>query len=223
MTRRSVKALLPVGLSKHRIEALADGIFAVAMTLLVLDIKMTESVTYGSEIDVWRRVVGLEHAMASYAISFFMLSVYWIEHHLHFHFIERTDRGLLWINLYLLLCICLVPFTTDLVGDNVLLRVPALLYGVNLLLIVSALFAQIGYLQRHLDLAAPEFEHAVRVLRQRAWLLTLLPLLSMAMTFYSPRLALYLYLLLPLLNMLPGRLSRMPALSAAAHGHKETS
>ena len=184
MTRRSVKALLPVGLSKHRIEALADGIFAVAMTLLVLDIKMPESVTYGSEIDVWRRVVGLEHAMASYAISFFMLSVYWIEHHLHFHFIERTDRGLLWINLYLLLCICLVPFTTDLVGDNVLLRVPALLYGVNLLLIVSALFAQIGYLQRHLDLAAPEFEHAVRVLRQRAWLLTLLPLLSMAMTFY---------------------------------------
>jgi len=189
----------------------------------VLDIKMPESVTYGSEIDVWRRVVGLEHAMASYAISFFMLSVVWVALHINFHFIERTDRGLLWINLYLLLCICLVPFTTDLVGDNVLLRVPALLYGVNLLLIVSALFAQIGYLQRHLDLAAPEFEHAVRVLRQRAWLLTLLPLLSMAMTFYSPRLALYLYLLLPLLNMLPGRLSRMPALSAAAHGHEERS
>jgi len=189
----------------------------------VLDIKMPESVTYAGDIDVWRRLVSLEHAVASYAISFFMLSVYWIEHHLHFHFVERTDRGLLWINLYLLLCICLVPFTTDLVGDNVQLRVPALLYGVNLLLIVSAFFAQIGYLRRHGDLAASEFGHAAQVLWHRAWLLTLLPLLSMATTFYSPRLALYLYLLLPLLNVLPSRLNRMPALSAAAHGHEDRS
>lgn len=223
MTRRTGIPVLPVGLSKHRIEALADGIFAVAMTLLVLDIKMPESVTYGSDLEVWQRLVILEHAVASYAISFIMLSVYWIEHHLQFHFIERTDRGLLWINLYLLLCICLVPFTTDLVGDNVQLRVPPVLYGVNLLLIAAGFFGQIGYLRHHRDLIASEFEHAARVLRQRAWLLTMLPLLSMAMTFYSPRLALYLYLLLPLLNMIPGRLGRMPALSAAAHGHEDRS
>ena len=57
------------GLSKHRIEALADGIFAVAMTLLVLDIKMPESVSYASDADLWRRLIALEHAVASYAIS----------------------------------------------------------------------------------------------------------------------------------------------------------
>src|SRR5262249_58787470 len=164
------------------------------MTLLVLDIKMPESVTYGSDIEVWRRIVGLEHAVASYAISFVMLSVYWIGHHLHFHFIERTDRGLLWINLYLLLCICLVPFTTDLVGDNVQLRLPALLYGTNLLLIAAAFFGQLVYLRHHRHLAAPEFAHAASVLRQRAGLLAVLPLLSMALTFYSPPFALYLYL-----------------------------
>jgi len=189
------------GLSKHRIEALADGIFAVAMTLLVLDIKMPETLSYASEGDLWHRLVALEHAIASYAISFVMLSVYWVTHHYQFHYIERTDRGLLWINLYLLLAITLVPFTTDLVGDNVHLRLPALLYGVNLLLIAAAFIAQAEYVRRHHHLAGPDMQRAGALLRRRAWLLTIVPVVSMGMAFYSPRLALYLYLTLPLLHM----------------------
>ena len=198
-----------VGMSKHRIEALADGIFAVVMTLLVLDIKMPETITYASEADLWQRLVSLEHAIASYAISFVMLSVYWIVHHFHFHFIERTDRGLLWINLYLLLCLTLVPFTTDLLGDNVHLRLPALLYGVNLLLVATAFIAQAEYLGRHRHLASSALDlRSVALLRRRAWLLTIVPVVSMAMAFYSPRLALYLYLSLPLLHIVPSGIDR---------------
>ncbi|HTS20721.1 MAG TPA: TMEM175 family protein [Casimicrobiaceae bacterium] len=204
------------GLSKHRIEALADGIFAVAMTLLVLDIKMPESITYASNADLWQRLIGLEHAIASYAISFIMLSVYWIAHHFHFHFVQRTDRGLLWINLYLLLCITLVPFTTDLVGDNVHLSLPAILYGVNLLLVAMAFIAQIEYLRRHPELATPEISSgpATALLHRRAWLMTIVPLVSMAIAFYSPRFALYLYLSLPLLHAVPSRLDRIARRSA---------
>jgi uncharacterized membrane protein len=210
-----------VGLSKHRIEALADGIFAVAMTLLVLDIKMPESITYASEAALWERLVLLEHAVATYVISFIMLSMYWIGHHFQFHFIERSDRGLLWINLYMLLCICLVPFTTDLVGDNVQLRIPALLYGVNLLLIAAAFFAQVSYLRRHPQLAAPEFTPMIaKLLRRQVWPFTILPLLSMALTFYSPRFALYLYLALPLLHVLPRRFN-IPVLSAPHAPHED--
>ena len=199
-----------VGLAKSRIEALADGIFAVAMTLLVLDIKMPETITYESDSALWTRLVSLEHAFASYAVSFIMLAVYWIVHHFQFHFIQRTDRGLLWINFYLLLCVTLLPFTTDLVGDNVHLRLPALLYGVNLLLLGAAFIAQIEYLRRHTHLAAPELTpRAGRLLRHYAWLMTLVPIMSMAMTFYSPRLALYLYLTLPLLQLLPSRLDQL--------------
>jgi len=198
------------GLSKHRVEALADGIFAVAMTLLVLDIKLPESVTYASDGDLWRRLVALEHAVASYAVSFVMLAVYWVAHHFQFHFIQRTDRGILWINLYLLLCITLVPFTTDLVGDNVHLRLPTLLYGGNPLLIALGFAGQLEYLRRRPWLGTPEFAaRPVGELRRRIALLLLVPILSMALVFYSPRLALYLYLALPLLHMLPGRLDRM--------------
>jgi uncharacterized membrane protein len=197
------------GLSKHRIEALADGIFAVAMTLLVLDIKMPETVSYASDADLWRKLVALEHAIASYAISFAMLSVYWVAHHFQFHYVQRTDRGLLWINLYLLLTIALVPFTTDLVGDNVHLVLPALLYGVNLLLIAGAFIGQAEYLRRHRHLGGPELAAgASALLRRRAWLMTIVPIASMGIAFYSPRLALYLYLSFPLLHIVPGRLDR---------------
>jgi len=204
------------GMSKHRIEALADGIFAVAMTLLVLDIKMPETIAYASDADLWRRLVSLEHAVATYVISFAMLSVYWVAHHFHFHFIERTDRGLLWINLYLLLAITLVPFTTDIVGDNVHLWLPAILYGVNLLLIAGAFIVQIEYVRRHPHLGAADLTPTMaRILRRRAWLMTIVPVVSMAIAFYSPRLALYLYLSLPLLHMVPGGLDLAAAPRAA--------
>ena len=193
------------GMSKNRIETLVDGIFAVAMTLLVLDIKMPETISYATEADLWRKLVSLEHAIASYAVSFLMLSVYWVAHHFHFHFVERSDRGLLWINLYLLLCITLVPFTTDVLGDNVQLYLPALLYGVNLLLIAAAFIAQVEYLSRHRHLASPALDaRGIEALRRRAWLMTIVPVVSMAMAFYSPRLALYLYLTLPLLHIVSG-------------------
>jgi uncharacterized membrane protein len=191
-------------MTKHRIEALSDGIFAVAMTLLVLDIKMPESITYASDADLFARLVSLEHAAVSYVVSFILLGMYWVAHHSQFHYIHRSDRGLLWINLYLLLCICLVPFTTDLVGDNVLLRIPALLYGINLLLVASALVLQVEYLRRHPELATPELDtDTVALLRRQVAPFVIVPMLSMALTFYSPRFALYLYLTLLFLHILP--------------------
>jgi uncharacterized membrane protein len=186
-------------MTKSRIEALSDGIFAVAMTLLVLDIKMPESISYASDAEMLARLVSLEHAAASYVVSFVMLAMFWVLHHSQFHHIQRSDRGLLWINLYLLLSVCLVPFTTDLVGDNVRLRLPALLYGANLLLVASALGVQVAYLRRHPELAQPGFgpDTSAMLLRQVAPY-GVVPLLSIGLAFYSPRLALYLYLLLPL-------------------------
>jgi uncharacterized membrane protein len=204
-------------MTKHRIEALSDGIFAVAMTLLVLDIKMPESISYASDADLIARLASLEHAVASYAVSFILLGIYWVGHHFQFHYIGRSDRGLLWINLYLLLCICLVPFTTDLVGDNVLLRVPALLYGVNLLLVASALVMQVEYLRRHPELGTPELDAATAaLLRRQVAPFVIVPLLSMALTFYSPRFALYLYLSLLLLQALPSWRKPGAALSVAS-------
>jgi len=91
------------GLAKQRLEALVDGIFAVAMTLLVLDIKLPENVVYASDQALWARLVTLERHFLIYVISFLVIGMYWIGHHMQFHFVRLVDRRMIWINLIFLL------------------------------------------------------------------------------------------------------------------------
>ena len=122
------------GLNKHRLEALSDGIFAFAMTLLVLDLKfpkiphdlMTPSLLKQTLFDLWPKFL-------SYVTSFAVLGVFWIGHHGYSHFVKRTDRWFLWLNLLFLMFIVLVPFSTDLLGDYHSQRVVVMIYGSNLL------------------------------------------------------------------------------------------
>jgi len=100
-------------LSKGRIEALADGIFAVAMTILVLDIRAP---SYSVRLD--RKafdafVEGLGDPLMNYLISFLLLSLFWIWHHRQSTRIRRTDPVHLAINLLFLAAVCLVPFSTS--------------------------------------------------------------------------------------------------------------
>ena len=83
------------GFEKNRIEALIDGIFAVALTLLVLDIKLPEGVTYTTNEALWNRLVGLERHFVIYAISFVVIGIYWVAHNVQFHYVRYTDRRLI--------------------------------------------------------------------------------------------------------------------------------
>ena len=106
------------GLEKNRLEALADGIFAVSLTLLVLDIKLPETATATTHDELVRNLLGLERHLVIYVISFVVIGIFWINHHVQFHFVKRTNRGLIWINLLYLLLVSFVPFATDLIGDH---------------------------------------------------------------------------------------------------------
>ena len=90
-------------MEKSRIAALVDGTFAVAMTLLVLDLKLPEGVETGNDAEVWRQLLELQGRFTTYALSFIVLGTYWIGHHSLFHFVRRVSRGLLWLNLIFLL------------------------------------------------------------------------------------------------------------------------
>ena len=124
---------------KGRIEALTDGIFAVAMTLLVLDLRLAAA----PGIDD----AGLRHALLdllpkleSYVISFLVLCVFWLGHHRLMHLVRGVDHLFLWRNLLFILFITLVPFTTSLMGEHRDLDDAPLVYGVNLALILAAQF-----------------------------------------------------------------------------------
>jgi uncharacterized membrane protein len=124
---------------KGRIEALTDGIFAVAMTLLVLDLRLAAA----PGIDD----AGLRHALLdllpkleSYVISFLVLCVFWLGHHRLMHLVRGVDHLFLWRNLLFILFITFVPFTTSLMGEHRDLDDAPLVYGVNLALILAAQF-----------------------------------------------------------------------------------
>ena len=195
------------GFGTTRIEALADGIFAVAMTLLVLDVKFPDGELYKSNHDLIERLFSLEHIYVIYLVSFIVLGMYWVAHHAAFHFIRYVDHTLLWINLIFLFLITSVPFGTDLLGSHNTLTFPYLYFGSKVLVLSSLLLAQTIYLRRHPELAQPSLTPAVvRQIVKRTAIFAMVPVLSMAAVFYNTRLALYLYFLLPIVHFLPGRI-----------------
>lgn len=197
------------GLAKSRIEALSDGIFAVAMTLLVLDIKSSENLDFATNEGLIAYLGTLEHSFAMYAISFVVLAIFWIAHHILFHYVRHVDRRLLWMNMAFLLLVTFVPFSTDLLGDHGHLILPVIVYGINLLALGGLLGLQLRYLASNPLLAAADFTPTVaRHMQREVWIYALIPLASMAMSLYSPRVGMYLYLLLAIPTFAP-RLDRL--------------
>ena len=135
-----------------------------------------------------------------------VLDMYWINHHIQFHFVVRTNRGLIWINLFFLLLVSFLPFATDLIGDHKELMLPCEIYGITLLALSATGFVHIAYLSRHPELASKELTPRVtRVMMRRIAFFSLLPLLSMLAALVSTHAAVYVYLLLVVAHFLPGR------------------
>lgn len=200
------------GFEKNRMEALIDGIFAVALTLLVLDIKLPDGVTFANNRELWNHLVELERHFVIYTISFVVIGIYWVAHHVQFHYVRFTDRRLIWINMLFLLLISFLPFATDLVGDHEDLTLPVEIYGVTLLLISALSYLHLRYLSRHPYLATAELNSvAVRLLRRRIAVFALLPLLSMVVALYNTRFALFVYILIVTAHFLPGRIDEYRA------------
>src|SRR5579885_2843908 len=92
-----------------RVEAFSDGVFAIAITLLILDIKVPP---HGSS-DLLRILLGLWPAYFAYILSFVMIGIYWAQHHYIFKFIEKTNHVFNLLNLLFLLCIAFLPLPTS--------------------------------------------------------------------------------------------------------------
>jgi uncharacterized membrane protein len=101
-------------LTTGRLEAFSDGVLAVAITLLALDLKIPFNLATDAEI--WRAALALIPGLAAWIISFFFLLTIWINHHYLFDGLKAVDRGLLWLNGFFLLTVTLIPLPTGLVG-----------------------------------------------------------------------------------------------------------
>jgi uncharacterized membrane protein len=111
----------------ERLTAFTDGVVAVIITIMVLDLRAPDSVTLAA-------LVPLAPKFLAYALSFIYVAIYWNNHHHFFHLVPRVTGGLLWANLNLLFWLSLIPFTTGWMGEHPAAAVPTAIYGLSLLM-----------------------------------------------------------------------------------------
>ena len=127
------------GDSVDRLEALSDGIFAVAMTLLVLDLHVPVRSAVGSEEQLWAALRAMLPQIVTYLMSFLTLSIFWTGQQTQLNRFARTDRHLSWIQLAFLFFVTLLPFSTRLLAEFIEFRVALVLYWANIFLLGTSL------------------------------------------------------------------------------------
>jgi len=116
--------------SKSRVEAFSDGIFAIIITLLVLEIKVPHIEEHHSAHELLQALTGLLPKFIGWIISFFTIAVIWVNHHKIFKQIRRLDSGIFWWNAFLLLWCTFIPFPTAVLGDYPENQTSVVLYGI---------------------------------------------------------------------------------------------
>lgn len=122
------------GISKSRLERLTDGVFAIVMTVLVLEITIPHLSPTEISVELPKQLINLIPMILSYMTSFIILGFFWIGHDDQFHYIRRVNRPLLGISIFYLMFIALIPFSTSLLGEYGNQQISVLIYGMNLII-----------------------------------------------------------------------------------------
>jgi uncharacterized membrane protein len=113
-----------------RLETFSDGVFAIVITLLVLELRVPE--VHGSN-ELVQALKDLLPKFISFIVSFVYITIYWINHHQLFHMIKNTNRGLFWLNSLFLMCLTFIPFPTALIGSYPMDPVAVIFYGLAMM------------------------------------------------------------------------------------------
>jgi uncharacterized membrane protein len=192
-----------------RLEAFSDGVLAIIITIMVLELRAPEGPDLHALLPLWP-------VLLSYVLSFVYLGIYWNNHHHMLHVTQSVSGGILWANLHLLFWLSLVPFATAWMGQTRFAAVPTAVYGVVLLLAAVAYYVLQGTIVRR---EGPESTLALAI--GRDWKGHLSPVIyasAIPIALYvSPALAGALYVLVALIWLVPDRrIERVFAARSAA-------
>jgi uncharacterized membrane protein len=183
-------------MGKGRLEAFSDGVLAIIITIMVLELKVPNS----PEIDALRALIPI---LLSYVLSFIYVGIYWNNHHHLLQTCKKVTGSILWANLHLLFWISLFPFTTAWMGENHFASIPTAAYGLVLLM------AAIAYLLlQYVIIASQGTDSLLKRAIGKDWKgksSPLIYLLATLSTFWSPWLSLGLYALVALVWLVPDR------------------
>ncbi len=198
-------------ISKARVEALSDGVFAIAMTLLVFNIKVPVTNHILSENGVFEILKAQWPYFASYFVSFTVLGMFWTAHNAFLHFFSRSvNRMLVQLNMLYLMFVVFIPFSAYFLGEYEYSHVAILVYGLNIIiigLINYAMFANALY-SHDIDTSHVKAE-AITQARIRVLLTPLFALLGIIVSYFSTELAKVFFAFPVIFNIIPKSLLAM--------------
>jgi len=183
-------------MSKTRLEAFSDGVVAILITLMVLELK----VPHGAD---WASLRPLLPVFSTYVLSYVFLGIYWNNHHHLLHTADKINGKILWANLHLLFWLSLVPFATGWMGENHFTPLPTAVYGgVLLLAAIAYTILQFAIMEHQ----GPDSKLKAAVGRDRKGKLSMaLYLLAVPLAFVQPAISGAIYVLVALIWLVPDR------------------
>jgi len=179
-------------LSKQRLEAFSDGVFAIVITLLILDIRIP--VVPPSVLGA--ALVNILPQLLTYILSFFIVGLYWHLHHQVAAEIKLIDGAFIWLNLLWLLFVSMLPFPTALLGRYPLQPIPLTVYGINLILVNVTGFVILAYFQKHPELRFTPMSRAeLRAIAPIYVIVNTLYVVAIASAWFFPWLSYAIYIL----------------------------
>jgi uncharacterized membrane protein len=197
-------------LTKGRLEGLSDGIFAFAMTLLVVGLDLPDKTTIvqstGFAMDT---LVSLESDFLHYILAFLILGAFWLSHHTQLHSVKRIDKMYVWLNLSVLLFVALLPFSTSFSGDFPKVPVGAMVFEASLFAIGIAMFCQWLYATQGHRLVEPTLDEGyIRYIRISNLVVPFVSVVGILIALTGVTWSSVVYLMLPIVGYVVYRLTR---------------
>jgi uncharacterized membrane protein len=136
------------GRGLERLCALSDGVFAIAMTLIVLEIRVPSHIAVQTETALWGAIAALAPRITTYFLSFLTLGIFWVGQQTQLNQFARVNRNLTWVHLAFLSFVAIMPFSTGLLAEFTTFRVALLVYWANIALLGVVIYASWAYAER---------------------------------------------------------------------------
>ncbi len=188
-----IAAQAPSPISKSRLEALSDGLFAIVLTLLVFQLMVPSIFDAKSADDLHAALIMLWPRFVSFTISFIVISVFWVGHHSYYHALQGINEAQLWLNLLFLFFVCLIPFSSELIGEHHDVRIAGIIYGLNLVFTAFALRLNWWYASSRKLVRASIDLAAIRQIHKRGIINIVSSLVVITVAWFNPLVAFYLY------------------------------
>jgi len=195
--------------SPDRLKALADGVFAIVMTLLVLELGVEEIAKTSANKELIHGLLEMGPRFMIYGLSFLILGIFWVIHHAIFDAIKRSDTPLIWLNILFLMFVALIPFSTSLFGKFGAKQITALIYGVNMLLLFNLGWAIWAYATGKHRLVNSDLDPSlIRSASLMGLVYALIMIPAIGISFIKPIVSFYIYIFIVVVFIISTALGR---------------